>query len=262
MYLKYLNIILFIGILYTTCIIHQFPNYSAYWSVFWSCTTLVTSYFIRDKKQYVLFLISLFALIIVWRIAAMHNVLLIMILSAFSFLTFLLWFACYITSSIKNDGNNTGGREFQWQITILRMYFGLDMLGHCTEKLFAGSASYIALVNNFDALGVGALSYVFVIIAGLCEFAIGIGIGLGFLTRAAAFGASVYFLIATIIGHHFYYGFIWANKGGGWEYPMLMIVFYFSFIFSGAGKFSIDHWLISNNYIPKRLIHLCMAPSS
>jgi putative oxidoreductase len=126
-----------------------------------------------------------------------------------------------------------------WQLTFIRCYIGFDLVPHFTEKLFAGSGPRGEDVVAFTKLGVPIPEF-FVILAGFCELGVAIGIGLGVLTRLAACGWALYFLIATILGHHFFLGFIWASPGGGWEYPVLMIALLLSFTVAGGGPFSID----------------------
>lgn len=41
-----------------------------------------------------------------------------------------------------------------------------------------------------------------------------------------------------------------AGAGGGWERPMLLIVFFLSFVFTGAGSFSVDLDLRSRGALP------------
>jgi putative oxidoreductase len=80
----------------------------------------------------------------------------------------------------------------------------------------------------------------FVLVGGLCEGAIAVGLGMGFLTRWAGACGALYFLLASMIGGHFSKGFTWNQNNGGWEYPMLMLVLYLSFTVSGGGPFSVD----------------------
>lgn len=135
-------------------------------------------------------------------------------------------------------------------LTFVRIYVGFDLIPHFTEKLFAGPASFHRLVAIFDQFGLPSPE-IFVIVAGLCEFGILIGTGLGLLTRLASVCAALYFLIATIIGGHFADGFIWA--GGGWKYSALMIVLFLTFTYTGGGAFSLDRALIAAKRMPARL---------
>jgi putative oxidoreductase len=145
---------------------------------------------------------------------------------------------------------------YEWHLSFIRMYVGFDLVAHCTEKLFAGSIPFRADVSAFMHLNVVDPTF-FVRFSGLCELAGVISLGLGFLTRVGAVGTSLYLIIATIIGHHFLKGFIWALPGGGWEYPVMWSVFILSYIVLGADEFSIDGVLDKNFNLPvwlKRLM--------
>jgi putative oxidoreductase len=139
-----------------------------------------------------------------------------------------------------------------WHLTFIRIYIGFDLVPHCTEKLFAGPASRLDDVKAFAGMGLSYPEF-FVILGGFCELGIVIGMGLGLLTRLAAPCAALYYLIATLIGGHFLNGFIWANAGGGWEYPVLMMALFLSFMPRGAGPFSLDGVLVRAGTMPRPL---------
>lgn len=145
---------------------------------------------------------------------------------------------------------------YEWHLSFIRLYVGFDLIAHCTEKLFAGRIPFRADVTAFMHLNVVDPTF-FVRLSGLCELAGVISLGLGFLTRVGALGTSLYLIIATIIGHHFLKGFIWALPGGGWEYPVMWSVFILSYVVLGADEFSIDGVLDKNFNLPiwlKRLM--------
>lgn len=144
---------------------------------------------------------------------------------------------------------------YEWHLSFIRMYVGFDLIAHSTEKLFAGPVPFQADVTAFMHLNVVDPS-LFVRFSGLCELAGVISLGLGFLTRVGAVGTSLYLIIATIIGHHFLKGFIWALPGGGWEYPVMWSVFILSYIVLGADEFSIDGVLDKNFNLPRGLKRL------
>ncbi|WP_337065214.1 DoxX family protein [Rouxiella badensis] len=218
----------------------------------------VTSALVIPVNFSVGFLISSFLLLIHWRIAAMAEVTPIIIISSMMGVLYLLLFLdCMRKNWLlpENQGRLSG---LEWQATTVRIYFAFDMVGHFTEKLFAGTASFYHMGDIFRGFGVGH-PQLMVIIGGCCEIGIAIGIGMGFLTRLAAVGGMLYFMIANHFGDHFAYGFTWSNEpGGGWEYPMLMAIFYLSFALSGAGKFSIDNWLIERKILPNAILSLCI----
>jgi hypothetical protein len=53
-------------------------------------------------------------------------------------------------------------------------------------------------------------------------------------------GQADYYLICTLIGGHFFNGFIWAHPGGGWEYRVLMMALFLTYAVRGGGPFSLD----------------------
>ncbi len=145
---------------------------------------------------------------------------------------------------------------YEWHLSFIRLYVGFDLIAHCTEKLFAGKVPFQADVTAFMHLNVMDPT-LFVRFSGLCELAGVISLGLGLLTRVGAIGTSLYLIVATIIGHHFLKGFIWALPGGGWEYPVMWSVFILSYVVLGADEFSIDGVLDKNFNLPiwlKRLM--------
>jgi putative oxidoreductase len=136
------------------------------------------------------------------------------------------------------------------------MYIGFDIAAHAAEKLFAGIMPFQQVVQAFVNLHVPYPAF-FVTLAGLCEFGAAIALGLGLLTRLGAIAAALYLVIATYLGNHFLLGFIWANAGGGWEYPVLWTVFTLIFAVLGGGRFSLDYLMTSHYSLPKWYYALC-----
>ncbi|OJA00990.1 hypothetical protein BEV13_01430 [Rickettsiella grylli] len=141
---------------------------------------------------------------------------------------------------------------YEWHLSFIRIYVGFDLIAHCTEKLFAGQIPFQADVTAFKHLNVIDPAF-FVRFAGLCELAGVISLGLGLLTRLGALSTSLYLMMATLIGHHFLKGFIWASPGGGWEYPVMWSVFILSYAVLGADEFSIDGVLDKQFHLPRWL---------
>jgi len=168
-----------------------------------------------------------------------HGSTAVMVVSSLILIMFLLQFfdcaACYMQRAGAGWNNLV-----QWQIIFLRIYFGHDMVRYFTEKLFAGYGSFVQMTDVFATTYFVSLPPVFIVLGCLCELAIAIGIGMEFLTRLAAVGGTLYYLIATVIGSHFLHGFGLVALGGDWEYCMLMIVFFLSFFVTGGGWFSVD----------------------
>jgi putative oxidoreductase len=135
-------------------------------------------------------------------------------------------------------------------LTLMRIYLGLYLLVHASNKLFAGDMAFLENVHYFTDLNIPKPNY-FVIMAGLYEFLGGLSLTLGLFTRLSAIFSSSYLLIALILGHHFFVGFIWTTAGGGWEYPVLWIVFTMMFGYLGGGKCSMDAFLFSDKQYPR-----------
>ena len=109
------------------------------------------------------------------------------ILSALS-LIFAFFTVVYIDRRGPIIGLGLSGVE--WQLTFFRIYLGFNLINHCAEKLFSGPGPFHQDVSAFISLGVPDASS-FVLLAGLCEFAGAISLGLGFMTRLGAMGTSL-----------------------------------------------------------------------
>ncbi len=210
------------------------------------------------------FLFATFSVLSVLRILGLHKCFVPMIPVIISFLCLVILFIYIAYHDVKRRPIILQRKPqamfemsaYEWHLSFIRIYVGFDLIAHCTEKLFAGRIPFRADVTAFMHLNVVDPTF-FVRLSGLCELAGVISLGLGFLTRVGALGTSLYLIIATIIGHHFLKGFIWALPGGGWEYPVMWSVFILSYVVLGADEFSIDGVLDKNFNLPiwlKRLM--------
>jgi putative oxidoreductase len=112
----------------------------------------------------------------------------------------------------------------------LRFALGLMYLAHGATKLFvftpAGTAKY------FSSLGVpGFLGY-FAIVA---ELGAAVLMFTGFKARWAALLLTP-LLLGTIVLVHGANGWMFANAGGGWEYPAFLIAASLALFFLGDGR--------------------------
>lgn len=183
------------------------------------------------------FMVGLLTLLMGWRIPGLLGVDLIAWTLLPAFLAAVIVFFIARREDLRRtvpvmDSTN-------WGLAFLRLYVGFDLVPHFTEKLFAGPGPRLEDVSAFQSMDLSG-AFWFVLVAGLCELGIAIGIGLGFLTRLAGVCAALYFFIATYLGGHFSNGFIWASEGGGWEYPALMITLFLAFSAIGPTRFSLD----------------------
>lgn len=247
-------------VVYCGFVSNQLPDFSAYTATLLMLLSLIISIVVTPKNFTVGFLTSLLPYMIGWRIGAMLNVSLIMTVAPFALVAFIGQFIDCVHNDWINDKQDRWFGNSQWQITLVRIYFGFNWTGHFTEKLFAGSASFQHLEQVFFNYGLTHYTALFVIIGGLVELSVAIGVGMGLLTRLAGFGGMAYVLVANFFGGHFFNGYTWNSKpNGGWEYILLLVVFFGSFMLSGSGKFSLDGWLISRNWMPKCLLPLCLT---
>ncbi|MDB2592675.1 DoxX family protein [Gammaproteobacteria bacterium] len=137
------------------------------------------------------------------------------------------------------------------QLSIIRIYIGIDFIHHFAEKFgLLGPQAYHDVIYYFASLG---YSSKIVLLAGLCEFAAFVGFTFGLFTRIAAAGTALYLLITLFTGFHELAGFTWADHAtrimksgslrmiyGGWEFPLFWAVMCGSFVLTGGRKWSID----------------------
>jgi putative oxidoreductase len=237
------------------------PAIAKAFMILWLMLSLGATLVLAPRNFVLGYLTGLFALLVGWRIAGIYDVGLVSYPLIGAFVSFVLqFFECARNDlASKRGGPNAAGVRLsvaEWHMTFIRLYVGLDFVLHFTEKLFAGSGPHMADVEAFERLGLAAPDFM-VWLAGLCELGAAIGIGLGLFTRLAAVGAALYILIATVLGNHFFLGFIWAASGGGWEYPVMWTVLLLSFAFAGAGRFSLDYLILQKSK-PPRVLQLAM----
>lgn len=117
-------------------------------------------------------------------------------------------------------------------LLILRLGSGLMMLfAHGLPKLM----NFGHLSKNFaDPIGLGPL--ISVILAIFSEFICALLIAVGFKTRLAAIPLIITMLVAAFIVHV-------NDPFSKQEFPLLYAVCYLVLVFTGSGKYSVDHKL-------------------
>ncbi len=223
------------------------PLQAKIFMVAWLALSLACTVFLTPRNFTAGFLTGLLAMLIGWRIAGLNEVDVVSYPLVLAFAAFVLQFFEVLRADLRKPKPLMSAAD--WHLTLIRIYIGFDLVPHLTEKLFGGPGPFDADVKAFAGFGLPMPEF-FVTLGGLCELGIAIGIGLGLLTRLAGYCAALFFLIATLIGGHFFNGFIWANPGGGWEYPVLMMVLFLTFTWRGAGRFSLDHVLTARGWMP------------
>jgi len=224
----------------------------------WLALSLACTVFLTPRSFTAGFLTGLLAMLIGWRIAGLNEVNVVSYPLLLAFAAFVLQFFEVLRADRRRPSPLMSAAD--WHLTLIRIYIGFDLVPHLTEKLFAGPGPFNADVKAFAGFGLPMPEF-FVTLGGCCELGIAMGIGLGLLTRLAGYCAALFFLIATLIGGHFLNGFIWANPGGGWEYPVLMMVLFLTFTWRGAGRFSLDHVLTTRGFMPASFRPLVAQPA-
>jgi len=142
----------------------------------------------------------------------------------------------------------------QLQLFLIRAFIGLNFIHHFAEKFgWLGQNALTKTTSYFASIG---FSPTMVFIAGVCEFMACIGLTLGLFTRFTAVCTTIYLIVALIAGNHHTMGFIWANPGGGWEFPLFWAAMCLCFVINGGGTLSLDKILITK--LPKKLQFLCV----
>ena len=120
---------------------------------------------------------------------------------------------------------------------MLRLATGLLLVPHGAQKLFGLFGGYgLTATGQFFATKLG-LPASFALLAGLIEFAGGLMLAAGLLTRpVAALVAGV--MAVAAFGVHWPNGFFWTS--GGLEYPLLWGVAALFFAVRGGGRYSLD----------------------
>lgn len=227
------------------------PTPAKLFMVAWLAVAVAVTLLVTPRNFTAGYLIGLLAMLVGWRIAGLHSVAMVTWPLLAAFIAFVLQFFDCVRAD-RRLGPRAQMSIADWHLAFIRLYIGFDMVPHFTEKLFAGRAPFMDDVKAFAAFGLPAPE-AFVILGGFCELGTAIGIGAGLLTRLAAVCATLYFFIATVVGGHFGLGFIWASPGGGWEYPVLMMVLFLSYVVTGGGAFSLDRVLADKGWLPAAL---------
>ncbi|MGE8047102.1 DoxX family protein [Pseudomonas monteilii] len=248
--------------IYCSWVNNSLPDFAAWSSTLWLCVALCSALLITPRVFAPGYLLSLLPFLIAWRVAAMNDAkVMVWVASLAAVPLFLQFVDCALSDLRRNRGKATAWLgTLLWQVTLVRLYFGLNELCHSSEKIFAGVDWFHRLEAGFQGFGLGEAAAAFVILGGLIELASAISVGLGLFARAGALLSLIYFLVATVgFGGEWSRGYAWASPGGGgWEYVMLLMVVFVGVMFTGAGKFSLDGWLIRNGWMPRKLMPLAV----
>ena len=220
----------------------------------WLAIALISN-FIALKHFVIGFLFTTFSVIVLWRIAWLQglNGLATPITINVIWLTITMMYTiCLQIRHHNQDIFVFTLNPNESQLLLLRLIIGFNFIPHFTEKLFAGYGPHHGDLVAFEQLHT-PMPATLVWIAGLCEFGSAIGVGLGFLTRLGSACAALYILICLYAGHHNDNGFIWADPGGGWEFPFFWMLLILTIGLTGAGKFSVDGALNRKYQLPRSI---------
>jgi putative oxidoreductase len=133
-------------------------------------------------------------------------------------------------------------------LLVLRLALAVVCIAHGAHKLFGmfggagiGPGGLTNTAAHFTAIGLSP-GFLLAVLAGLTQFAGGLLVAAGFLTRWAAMALSVYFLIG-IWKEHAPWGFFlnWTQelgRGNGIEYPFLILGGFVCLMLAGGGVWS------------------------
>lgn len=129
-----------------------------------------------------------------------------------------------------------------WFTVPIRLALAAVMIAHGSQKVLGtfngpGFKTYIAGNTPF---GFMRPAWLWLAAAAFSEFAGGILIGLGFLTRVGAFFVACVMLTA-IVGVHWVGGFFASNRG--YEFALSLLAMALGLLIAGGGQASVDRAL-------------------
>lgn len=137
--------------------------------------------------------------------------------------------------------------EDSWTQLLVRLTLGIVFFPHGAQKVLGwfGGHGFAATMQSFTSgLHIPAL---FAFLAIAAEFLGSIALILGFFTRVAAFGILSVMLVAIFkvhASHGFFMNWNGGQQGEGFEYHLLAIGLALALLVKGAGKWSLDAWLV------------------
>ena len=121
---------------------------------------------------------------------------------------------------------------------LIRLVVGIMMIPHGFGKLF-NDGGIERTAKFFSSISIEP-SIFFAWYVGIVEFAGGICVAIGFLTRIFSVQLIGILFVATFVVH-FQNGFLWIK--GGYEYPLMWMLIMIAVTFKGGGSVSIDKQL-------------------
>lgn len=142
-----------------------------------------------------------------------------------------------IKNICRTDANNA--------IALTRIVIGLVFAMHGSQKLFGlfGGGGLEGTAGYMSSLGLEP-SYLMALLAGSGEFFGGLLLLLGLFARPAAIATAAVSLVA-LFTVHINNGFFMSNNG--FEYILVLLATSISIIYAGAGSFSLDRKIFTQN---------------
>lgn len=131
-------------------------------------------------------------------------------------------------------------------IFILRLSLGVILLAHGLLKLLVFTIP--GTVAYFGSLGMPAIVAYLVIFG---EIVGGAALIMGVYARMTALLSLPILVGATWA--HINNGWLFSNQGGGWEFPVLLIVVALTIISEGPGRYAVGKIMVIDSLIPNRL---------
>ena len=127
-----------------------------------------------------------------------------------------------------------------------RLALGSILLSHGLLKVLVFTVP--GTVGYFESLGLPSIAAYLTIFG---ELAGGIAILLGLYTRLAAILSIP--ILAGAAAVHAANGWVFSNQGGGWEFPVLLILLAIAVALQGNGPFALRKLPFIDNFIPTAL---------
>ena len=126
-----------------------------------------------------------------------------------------------------------------WFTVPVRLALAAVMIAHGSQKVLGsfGGPGFNAYTSGNTPFSFMRPTWLWLAAAAFAEFFGGILVGLGFLTRVAAFFIACT-MITAVAGVHWQGGFFASNRG--YEYPLSLLAMSIALLISGGGMASVD----------------------
>ena len=127
-----------------------------------------------------------------------------------------------------------------YSYALIRFAAGAIIIYHGYAKLILGFAPAVAK-NILIPMGF-PMPETLAFWLGVLELVGGAALAVGLLTRPIALLLIIEFIIITF-GWNFRFGYFFSAQGGGYEFPLLLLVLYVAIFFRGGGRCSLDRMI-------------------